>query len=366
VRSRARLALEQQLDRSPATTVGIAAPVALLLGDRDRGRWLTERLRDLLRTADPDVLASVRAAADGRTRREGFSASIERNVLSLDDLIQSARTDHDLPLRRMCARAAVSTARADNRQDALRPLLQSGTASVRADVLQALGEMAAAQSALADVNPLVRAVAQAITRRGGQDVRDTYVEMISTAPTAGAVAGLGEVGQSDDSQLLLPLLADPLAPVRAEAVRALRRLGRATVDLLFPMLSDESARVARQAAQALRPIVAQVDLEALRSLVDAENQRHTRTAAYRLLRERDIYVRLVVDLQLLNDSTSELAARAKADIQDWLTRVAPTAYEPPSGALREELAQRLAQEQARLGPAVTRTLRFHLRLPGTA
>jgi len=367
VRSRARLALEQQLERSPATTIGIATPVALALGDKDRGRWLTGRLRDFLRTADDDVLATVRTVSDGRARREGFAASIQRNVLPFDELIHKAGTEHDLPIRRMCARAAVSIAQANDRRDALRPLLQSGTASVRADVLDALGDTTAAQSALTDANPLVRAVAQAITRRGGLDVRAFYIEMISTGrPTAGAVAGVGEVGGSDDAQLVLPLLGHATPPVRAEAVRTLRRLEQATADVLFPMLNDASGRVVQQVARTLRPVVGELNLDALRALIVPENQRHTRTAAYKLLRERDIYVRLAVDLQLMSDSSPGLAKRAKADVHDWLARVAPTAYEPPTGVLRDELDHRLTQQQAMLGQAMTRALRFHLRmLPGS-
>jgi HEAT repeat protein len=153
---------------------------------------------------------------------------------------------------------------------------------------------------------------------------------------AGAVAGVGEVGRPDDSGLLLPLLSVTSPRVRAEAVRALRRLGQATPDL-----------------------------PALRELVGAGDQQHTRTAAYRLLRVRDIYVRLAVDLQLLNDRSTELAGRAKADIHDWLTRVAPTAYEPLSGSIRDELDARLNEERSLLGASMTRALRFHLRLTAT-
>lgn len=287
-------------------------------------------------------------------------------MLTLDELISAARADPDLPVRRMCARAAVSIAQADQAREALWPLLQSGTASVRADVLQALGDTSAAISALPDANPLVRAVAQSIAQRAGLDVRASYLRVISTPDRSpGAVAGIGEVGRPEDSQLVLELLRDKTPGIRAEAVRALRRLGQATADVLFPLLKDDSGRVVRQVTQALRPIVGALDLDALRELIDPENPRHVRAGAYKLLRERDIYVRLVVDLQLMDDSSPELAGRAKADVHDWLTRVAPTAYEPPTGALRDELDHRLRRQQPTLDPRVTRALRFHLRLAPT-
>jgi hypothetical protein len=363
VRSRARLALEQHLERSPATTIGRATPVALALGDRERGRWLTERLREVLRNADDDVLSATRAASDWRTRREGYAASIDRQVLPVDLLISAAEKDYDLPIRRMCARAAVAAAVSAGRQDALRPLLQSGTAVVRAEVLHALGDQPAAQAALADDNPLVRAVAQAILRRGGRDLRSLYVDLLSAEPiAAGAVAGIGEVGRPEDSGLLVPLLSVGSPRVRAEAVRALRRLGQATPDLLFPMLRDDSGRVVRQVVAALRPNVTSLELPALRELLGAGYLQHTRTAAYKLLRERGAYVRLAVDLQLLNDASPELAGRAKADVHDWLTRVGPTAYEPPSGSIRDELDQRVTEQRSVLGASTTRALRFHLRL----
>lgn len=110
------------------------------------------------------------------------------------------------------------------------------------------------------------------------------------------------------------------------------------------MLNDGSGRVVRQVAQAIRPVVGELNLDALRALIDPENQRHTRTAAYKLLRDRDIYVRLAVDLQLMSDSSPNLAGRATADVHDWLARVVPTAYEPPTSVLRDELDHRLTQQ----------------------
>ncbi|GAB3959302.1 hypothetical protein GCM10027614_78510 [Micromonospora vulcania] len=76
-------------------------------------------------------------------------------------LITAAMKDDDLPIRSLCARGAVQAA-TDPAQ--LRGLLVSRTALVRAEALQAVtavGDLGAAEAALPDRHPLVRAIAQA-------------------------------------------------------------------------------------------------------------------------------------------------------------------------------------------------------------
>ncbi|MEU8802303.1 HEAT repeat domain-containing protein [Spirillospora sp. NPDC048819] len=65
------------------------------------------------------------------------------------------------------------------------------------------------------------------------------------------VAGLGECGTGQDVDVLLPFLEHPSPRVRAEAVRAVRRLD-GSITQLAGMLADPAPVVVRAVKQALR------------------------------------------------------------------------------------------------------------------
>ena len=150
----------------------------------------------------------------------------------------------------------------------------------------------------------MRAVAQAAVRRAGGDPADSYRQHLRTAPVpdSGAIAGLGETGTRQDASLIRPSLAHPLPRGRAEAVRALRRLEAATPGTIGALLEDPSAAVTRQVVAALRLLAAGLDIDHLRTLLGAAQPTHVRIAAYRLLREHDVWTRLRTDLELINDT----------------------------------------------------------------
>ncbi|MEV5752467.1 HEAT repeat domain-containing protein [Actinoallomurus sp. NPDC052308] len=101
----------------------------------------------------------------------------------------------------------------------------------------------------------MRATAQWAVRREGRDPAVLYREALAANPAAGRirtlVAGLGECGTRQDIDLLLPFLEHPSPRVRAEAVRAVRRVG-ASLARIAPMLADPAPVVVRAAGKALR------------------------------------------------------------------------------------------------------------------
>jgi hypothetical protein len=86
-------------------------------------------------------------------------------------------------------------------------------------------------------------------------------------------------------------------------------------------------------------------------------------AAYRLLRERDLWTRLLVDLDLVADACAALRNRARDDLGTWLAREAATAYSRPQAEVAAALDDRLRRAEAALGRDRVRLLRFHLGLP---
>jgi hypothetical protein len=367
VRDRARLALEHRLAEPQGATLVAVAPVALALQQRREGCWLAERIHSMLRHGPPSVLGAALGAHDWRTRRAAYAAALAMGRLDLSQLVAAAEHDSDLPTRVRCAQAAVAAAVAAGTVDAVRGLLASGTAAVRAEAVHALaraGDVTPAVAALGDRNRMVRAVAQAAVRRASADPAEWYRQRCSDAPpNPGVIAGLGETGGSQDVGLVMAWLAHPLPRGRAEAVRALRRLGVASPEVVGELLGDPAASVTRQATIALRPWAARLDPQRLRGLLAAAKPRHVRLAAYRLLRERDLWTRLLVDLDLVADASPALRNRARDDLGTWLTREAATAYSRPPAAMAAALDDRLRRAEATLGRDRVRLLRFHLGLP---
>ncbi|MFI7273281.1 hypothetical protein [Streptomyces sp. NPDC049879] len=364
VRERARSALARRLAAPSGDVVVAVAGVALALRERGEGRWLADRVEAVLRAGPPGVLEAALVAPDTRIRRAAYGIALDTGQLALAGALCAARYDADPVIRVRCAEAAVRAAAAAGTPGLVRPLLSSGTAAVRAAAVWAqavAGDPSPAVAALADRSPIVRAVAQAAARRHGTDPATRYrILAAAPGPAPGAVAGLGETGSAADADLLRPWLAHPLPRGRAEAVRALRRLGAADPAVLTGLLTDPSGAVVRQVTRALHPHASGVDAEHLRDLLASTRPGHVRTAAYRLLRERDTATRLLTDLGLLTDPLPALRARARNDVREWLAHDAATAYAAPPPAVAAALAARLPDAEAVFGPDVTRLLRFHL------
>ncbi|KAA5832066.1 hypothetical protein ABT337_02925 [Saccharopolyspora hirsuta] len=359
VRDRTRQACRHRFDRAPADAVTHLAPVAFALRARQSGGWLAEAIEALLRDGPPRALTTALASPDRITRRTAHRIALAANRLDVDQLVRAARTDSDLPIRIMCAEAAIRRGNGD----VPRRLLASGTAAVRAEAVRVLGTNGAvdpAIDALVDRSALVRATAQAIVHRAGTDPAAHYRVLLSENPTPSAIAGLGETGSSADADLLRPQLAHPSSRGRAEAVRALRRLGRTSPDMLLPLLTDPVSSVARQVVISLLPQAGTLDEQALRPRLHPRNPRHVRRAVGRLLRAHGTWTRIDVDLLLIDDPAQEVRADARADLANWLARDAATTYAFPCGPRAAELSALLTAVEAVLGPEQSRLLRFHL------
>jgi hypothetical protein len=173
------------------------------------------------------------------------------------------------------------------------------------------------------------------------------------------VCTIGETGSSTDAVLVEPLLDDARTGVRAEAVRALRRLDLVEPDRIAPLLSDPSPTVCKQATIALMPLARQLDMERLRQLLRSQGPSHTRVAAYRLLRARSAWTRLQTNLELLDDESEEFRTRARADILGWIANEAASTYQRPDPEMADELARAIDDRAAVLGPSAVEALRFH-------
>jgi len=361
VRQRARGAGWLSSSRGSLTQL---AEMAFALRGRGEGPWLAERVEGVLRDLPLGGLEPLLAARDRRTRRAAYRAATTGGLLSLRRLTTAAMKNDDLPIRTLCARSAVEAA-TDPAQ--LRGLLVSRTALVRAEALQAVtavGDLRAAEAALPDRHPLVRAIAQAALRRSGVDPAESYRLLAGSEPPApGMIAGLGETGDAEDAGLVRRWLAHPRPRGRVEAVRALRRLGMTRSAELVPLLRDESGAVTRQVVVALRHDLDVLDPGMLEALLSPGNAPHVRFAGYQLLIAGNAWQRLVTNLRRIDDPDDRLRGSARADLTAWLDRQAATTYHEPSRKRAAELDKLIEHARPILGEHKVRLLRFHAGMP---
>ncbi|WP_182906525.1 hypothetical protein [Microbispora sp. H13382] len=359
VRSAAADVLDQVLAVPTGATLGTVAPVAVRIGGRRRGEAVVRMVRDALSRAGDEVLTALRSSADIPTRRFAYRACLDGRRIGEAELIHAARHEEDIVSRTLCAEAVAEM----DRPDLLRELLANRAAQVRATALTALVRLGAPEHGermLGDVSPVVRLTAQWAVRRAGGDPAEFYRRLLDEPPGHGLrhlVAGLGECGTPADAPIVLPSLTDESPRVRAEAVRAACRLG-ARVDLAA-MLVDPAPVVVRHVAEALRDAPPPEDR--LWPLLDGGRPPHVRRAAHRLLTRTDMWNRLKADLVLLTGPDESLRARARAGVDDWLTRQAATAYAGPPEPLRGELAALVERAHDALGERTARVLTWHLR-----
>ena len=366
VRLGARSAVDGLLSSSPGSLAHLAE-LAFALRGRGGGAWLAGRVEEILGDLPSAGLEPLLSARDRRTRRAAYRAAITGDLLTLDQMTLAAITDDDLPIRMLCARAAIQAA-TDPAQ--LRGLLASRAAVVRAEAVWAVtaaGDLDAARAALPDPHPSVRSIAQGALRRGGADPAECYRMLAAKEiPEPGVIAGLGETGDVEDASLVRRSLAHPRARGRAEAVRALRRLGVSRPAELVPLLRDESGAVTRQVVATLRHHLGTMDSQMLRNLLGPGNAPHVRFAGYRLLTGGDAWQRLATNLRLIDDPDDRLRIRSRADITTWLDRQAVTTYHMPSRDRGAELDTLIEHARPILGDPKVRLLRFHTGLPHRA
>lgn len=335
VRRQARVALSAMLRSS--TEAGLlthTAEFAAAVSARRQGGWLVDTARDAFRRASPATLTNLLTTTDQHTRRLAHRIGVDNATIGPQRLIDIVHTDPDVTIRLMCARHLLTTA-----HDA-RHLMTSKIALIRAEALQALITTEGpetAKNSLTDRHRLVRAIAQQAVRTAGINPTTRYRELVDQGHlTAATLAGLGETGTSVDAPVLTAALTDPRSRVRTEAVRALRGVGAVDPTTLAPLLWDESPSVTRQVVTAMLPHTAAMTRADLEAMLAEDNPRHTRLAALRLIRAKNVWLRVITDLRLVHTG-DDLAATARTDVENWLRYEAATTYRTPDRELIREL-----------------------------
>ncbi|MEV4298745.1 HEAT repeat domain-containing protein [Microbispora rosea] len=366
VRERARWSLTAALRSASTSALLAAASVATAIGSWARGGHAVEVVTGALRAAPDGVLASARTHQDVGMRRLAYRLWLESGRSRHEEVMRVALSEQDVVCRLLCAERLVADAVRNRRVDVLEGLLREGSAKVGIEALTALvklGRLETGEAHLADRSAMMRATAQWAVRRAGRSPAAIYRNALAAdAPVGRAralVAGLGECGTAQDVDVLLPFLEHPSPRVRAEAVRAVRRLG-GSLTRIAGMLADPAPVVVRAVKRALRSEPDAVPAARLWELLAAESPPHVRLGAYEQLRAKDTWTRVHVDLHLLAARDVELGHRAHTDLIDWSRRSAATAYLAPTEEMKLRLGRLIDATEPLIGAQQIHQLRWIL------
>lgn len=160
---------------------------------------------------------------------------------------------------------APATSGSDTRADTQQQLAADFSQNTPAQLLELLSH--------ADMRVRLKAQFELVERNARTDLQAAFTHDHQLARIHG-MWGIGQLARKDaaQAQVLLPLLTDTDAEIRAQAAKLLGDAHyTAATDSLIPLLNDQSARVQFFAAQALGRIGATSATPALISMLDANN-----------------------------------------------------------------------------------------------
>ncbi|MGI5415832.1 HEAT repeat domain-containing protein [Actinomadura luteofluorescens] len=366
VRETARRSLSAALQSADTAALVAAAGVAMAIASWERGGHALEAVARALCAAPDEVLAAARGQQDAGVRRLAYRSWLASGRSRHEEVMRAALSEHDAACQRQCVEWLVSDALRYRRVDALERLLGEGGARAGIAALTALVELGRPEAGVAHLagrSAMMRATAQWAARRAGHDPAAIYRDALASDRAPGRVralvAGLGECGTRQDVDVPLPFLEDPSPRVRAEAVRAVRRLGGPAA-AIAGMLADPAPVVVRAVKRALRGEPDAVSASRLWSLLAADSPPHVRLGAYEQLRGMDTWTRVHTDLHLLAARDAELGARARDDLIEWSRRSAVTAFRMPPEETALHLGQLIDTAEPVLGAHEAGRLRWIL------
>lgn len=303
---------------------------------RKAGRNNLRPLADsiLAALAAPETAASLRAgcASDSRAvRRRCFEIAFEARTFDLRGLVPAGLRDPDGVVRALTAKGAAKALEWTDLAPFIPEMLSSTSPAARYSALDIVWQREGAASRplqerfALDPHPHVRGTARWFLKTipdfdTAAFYRGATGRRLGAPESIGLIEGLGEVGNEDDAELVLPFLHHERARVRTAAVHALGNIGaKVHRESIIAALSDPSPRVCR-AARRLLLRGSPVDPDRLTFAALSSQYPHERRAAIELASVHDYWVAGILLLRIAGTRDPHTARRASAALTVWESR----------------------------------------------
>lgn len=239
---------------------------------------LALRLRDVGRANNSTIIEAVRAlfsrpearlalsrgfdSPDRVVRRFCFDIALNSNEQTAMAALPRALTDADDQVRKAAVTKLGAVIPTSESKELLIRARHDRRMAIRREALHIFSEKYQSEanrefeSALLDSNIAIREEAQFYFQKADTiNSRAFYLGMLGNSANRGlcaVIAGLGETGQTNDSQALERFFNNDSSRVRAAALHAVARLNvNGYIDAFVVALSDPSSKVTREAVKAL-------------------------------------------------------------------------------------------------------------------
>ncbi len=263
---------------------------------------------------------------------------------------------------RLMAFELANTLPADARSAVWLQLAKDRAPSVRRLALGALCENSSAESntflqaALLDKGVAVRDFARWKLKDLGIEIdyRQFYIEQlksdVSPQVLAAAIAGLGEIGQSHDAELIVPFVEHTHNAVKKSAIKSLARLAAHEYQHLFlQLLKNHVASISNAGAAALALTISSVDAGLLWDALVETKSWYVKRSVLRLLNQVNKWDRLTYLMLALSEPDASVQEMALGFVDMW-TQEYDTSWRftEPNEQQLKRLADALPGARARL------------------
>ncbi|CAN5643676.1 hypothetical protein BH10CYA1_BH10CYA1_14090 [soil metagenome] len=168
------------------------------------------------------------------------------------------------------------------------------------------------------------------------DFRKFYLEQIAnnenTNELANAALGLGEIGRSEDAQMLIPRMIHSSVTVRKSVIQTLARLdANHHSDLFIQQFQNEAPGISRVAANALRSTMDAITAEELWTIFTTTPFLHVKRNVLRMFNETSKWDRIIYLLLIASGDNPRFRTIALSKLRSWHSEFATTwAYTKPT------------------------------------
>ena len=290
------------------------------------GRLLEKISGFLAASLPPDAFYAKLCDPDVDVRRTSLELLLTSRREPLVRIVERAAESQDHMLRLRAVSVAISQLKGVELDRVLLRFVRDSAKSVRSAALMRIAESCPGVAglclgqALLDRHSSVRELARFYLLRidADRDFRAYYLSAIGVSSgraLTAAIAGLGEVGEVGDADLIRPFLDDGVPRNRRTALRALSRLrAPMLVSYLCHAIDDDSPSVSRTAAQLLR----QSPPDSLYELAERVTHAHALCHLLSLIAQCSTWRALCVILDACLRREKKVVVQATCALRTWI------------------------------------------------